>query len=100
MPSKPKNATLAVTLFLALVSLPASRTVAKDAPTKTVVWFPYDMIVDLRNLPKRHGCDDQRCRFLDVLLSIGARPDMQIVSYQCDNRSPRVHLQFTAKGSC
>jgi hypothetical protein len=53
------------------------------------------MIVDLQDLPKRYSCDDLWYRFRDVLLSIGARSDMQIFPYQCNTRSPRVRLQFS-----
>jgi hypothetical protein len=95
MPSRSKNATLAVVLLLALAALPASRAVAGGAPTKPAVWFAHDMIVDLQDLPKRYSCDDLWYRFRDVLLSIGARSDMQIFPYQCNTRSPRVHLQFS-----
>ena len=95
MPSRPKNTTLAVVLLLALAALPASRAVARGAPPKPAVWFAHDMIVDLQDLPKRYSCDDLWYRFRDVLLSIGARPDMQIFPYECNTRSPRVHLQFS-----
>ena len=94
MPSRPRNATLAVVLLLSLAALAGSRVVAASAPTKPAVWFAHDMIVDLQDLPKRYSCDDLWYRFRDVLLSIGARPDMQIFAYQCNTRSPRVHLQF------
>ena len=95
MPSTTKNATLTIVLLFALAALPESRAVAGGAPTKPAVWFAHDMIVDLQDLPKRYSCDDLWYRFHDVLLSIGARPDMQIFAYQCNTRSPRVHLQFS-----
>ena len=94
MPSRPKTATLAVVLLFSLAALPA-RAVAGAAPTKPAVWFAHDMIVDLQDLPRRYSCDDLWYRFRDVLLSIGARQDMQIFPYQCNTRSPRVHLQFS-----
>jgi hypothetical protein len=64
-------------------------------------WRSYDLIVDLHNLPHRYSCDDLWYRFRDVLLAIGARPDIKILAYRCEHglgdanaRSPRVHLQF------
>lgn len=53
------------------------------------------MIVDLNDLPKQYGCDDLWYRFRDVLLSVGARSDLKVFPYQCNTRSPRVHLQFS-----
>jgi hypothetical protein len=95
MPSKPKNAARAVVLPLVLASLPVARAVAEDTATRPAVWFPHDLIIDLQNLPKRYSCDDLWYKFRDVLLTIGARPDMRIFPYECNTRSPRVHLQFS-----
>ena len=59
------------------------------------------MIVRLDNLPKRYSCDDLWYKFHDVLLALGARPDMRILAYRCEKslsseqaRSPRVELKF------
>jgi hypothetical protein len=95
MPPIRRNTTLAAVLFVALALIPASRAVAEDTPPKPAFWAPHNIIVDLENLPKRYSCDDLWYRFHDVLLSIGARADTQIVPYQCNSRSPRVHLQFS-----
>ena len=94
-------------LFLAVTALTCSLLswVAKAnsvvQPSRAATWRPYDLIVDLHNLPQRYSCDDLWYRFRDVLLAIGARPDVKILAYRCERsladgnaRSPRVHLQF------
>ncbi len=73
------------------------------APQKgqAATWRPHDMIVSLHHLPQRYSCDDLWYKFRDVLLALGARPDMKILVYQCGasagalGYSPRVHLQFS-----
>jgi hypothetical protein len=65
------------------------------------VWLQHAVIVDLQNLPKRYSCDELWYKFRDVLLAIGARPDMKILPYGCEQRSgspdfsPRVELTFS-----
>jgi hypothetical protein len=60
----------------------------------------HDLLVKLDHLPKRYSCDDLWYRFHDLLLAIGARPDVKILAYGCekslgiDARSPEVHLNF------
>ena len=82
----------------------AAHAVSPAAPASTaapapVEWVKHDLIVDLRNLPKRYTCNDLWYRFRDVLVAIGARP-LQILPYRCERalgsaaRSPRVHLAF------
>jgi len=95
MPSIPKHTTLAAVLIGASALLPAWQAGAEDTSRQPAFWAPHNIIVDLENLPKRYGCDDLWYRFHDVLLSIGARSDTQIVPYHCNSRSPRVHLQFS-----
>jgi hypothetical protein len=62
--------------------------------------MPHDLIVTLNHLSKRYSCNDLWYKFHDVLLEIGARPDMTILPYRCQRalgeaaRSPSVQLQF------
>jgi hypothetical protein len=65
-------------------------------------WRPYDLIVDLHDLPQRYSCDDLWYKFRDVLLAMGARPDIKILVYRCERglpdgkaRSPRAQLKFS-----
>jgi hypothetical protein len=65
-------------------------------------WRPYDLIVDLNNLPRRYSCDDLWYKFHDVLLAMGAAPGVKVLAYRCERglpdasaRSPRVQLQFS-----
>jgi hypothetical protein len=47
------------------------------------------------DLPQRYSCDDLWYRFRVILLSIGANPNLKVVPYHCDSRSPKVQLQFS-----
>lgn len=58
------------------------------------VWFPYDLIIDLQNLPRVYTCDDLYYKFRDVLVALGAQHWPMIHTYRCNSRSPRMHLQF------
>lgn len=70
-------------------------------PGQPAVWTRHDLIVGFDHLPKIYSCDDLWYKFHDVLLAIGARPDMRILAYQCGKRlgqlaySPQVHLHFS-----
>jgi hypothetical protein len=85
-----------------LLLIPAMALLSATAAGATAAtWRPYDLIVDLHNLPVRYSCDDLWYKFHDVLLALGARPDLQILAYRCeagrdsnDARSPRVQLRF------
>ena len=84
-----------VALLLTIATLGRSRVLAAETQTRPAVWSHYDMIVDLQNLPKRYACDDLWYKFRDVLLTIGARPDMEIIPYRCNSFSPRVRIRFS-----
>ncbi len=65
------------------------------------MWAHHDLIIDLHDLPTRYSCDDLWYKFRDVLLAVGARPDIQILVYHCTGkpgsppRAPSVHLRFS-----
>jgi hypothetical protein len=86
---------LRVALILSVSVLGTSTARATEAESAPAVWFPYDILVDLQNLPRHYTCDDLESKFRGVLLSIGARPDMTIVPYQCHSYSPRIHVLFS-----
>ncbi len=73
---------------------------APPSASEPATWIRHDIVVQLQNLPKRYSCDDLWYKFRDVLLKLGARPNMQILAYRCESvlgpiaRSPTVHLQF------
>jgi hypothetical protein len=93
-------------LYRALVLLLGTLTAAAAAyggpasVAQPAVWMPHDLIVRLQDLPKRYSCDALWYKFHDVLLRIGARPDLRILAYRCaqaageSGRSPSVHLRF------
>jgi hypothetical protein len=95
--------------WLLFLSLPATFMLAWNAaaasgpqPGRPATWRPYDLIVDLHDLPQRYSCDDLWYKFRDVLLAMGARPDIKILVYHCERglpegkaRSPRAQLKFS-----
>jgi hypothetical protein len=83
-----------LTLFAAgpALAAPAAKPTANSG--SPAVWFPYDLIVDLQNLPRVYSCDDLYYKFRDVLVILGAQHWPTIHTYRCDSRSPRMHLQF------
>lgn len=87
--------TFRIGLISALMIASVSPAIATPASLTPAVWFSHVIIVDLDNLPKRYTCDELWYRFRAVLLSVGARPDLQITPYHCDERSPSVELQFS-----
>ena len=92
----------ALSLVAALVVIAVLTASARAAATtQAAVWSQHALIVDLHNLPKRYTCDQLWYKFRDVLLAIGARPDLNILPYRCDRRagsiaySPKVELRFS-----
>jgi hypothetical protein len=75
-------------------------TAAAPAAAAPAEWRSFDINVRLENLPRSYTCDELWYRFHDVLLAIGARPDMRILTYHCadtraaSGRSPSVQLEF------
>lgn len=86
-----------------LLVIPATQAapVVEHASTvgQPAAWMPHDMIVGLSELPRRYSCDDLWYKFHDLLLTLGARPDMKILTYQCgpgtEGHSPQVQLRFS-----
>jgi hypothetical protein len=68
-----------------------------DESSHPADWSSRALIVDLRDLPKGYTCDELWYKFRDVLLAIGARPDVKILPYQCgaSSHSPKVQLEFS-----
>jgi len=91
-------------LLLATVSLGilscTTTAVATQPIHHAATWRAHDLIVGLHDLQRSYSCDDLWYKFHDVLLVLGARPDMKILVYHCEPghaeaRSPSVHLQFS-----
>jgi hypothetical protein len=82
----------------ALMSMPAiSSAQAAPQAAQPAVWVAHDLNIDFHNLPGRYSCDDLWHKFHDVLLVLGARPDLKILTVRCEraSRSPSVRLQFS-----
>jgi hypothetical protein len=101
----PQLAAVLLTSILSSVLL-AGVCLAAPAAPEAARWRPYDIMVDLRGLPKRYSCDDLYYKFWEVLWTIGAGSNMKILTYDCErgqagpaqhapSRSPRVELQFS-----
>jgi hypothetical protein len=64
-------------------------------------YVPHAINVKLQGLPKRYTCDELWYKFRDVLASLGARGDVDILTYGCKaalgdaGRSPSVELKFS-----
>jgi hypothetical protein len=100
---------LVLTRLLSILTIAATTaivaTAAKAATpaqaSQPAVWTPHDIIVSFDHLPKVYSCDDLWYKIRDVLVAIGARPDLRILTYQCGAslgtlaRSPQVHLHFS-----
>jgi hypothetical protein len=84
----------AVGLFFVLTAPPVVAAAVDAGDSRPAVWFAHDTIVDFENLPQPYTCDDLWYKLRDLLLALGARPDLKITFYQC-GRSPSVHLQFS-----
>jgi len=87
-------------LFGSYLACLARAGAADEATGQPAAWMPHELIVRLNHLSKRYSCDELWYKFHDVLLEIGARPDMKILPYRCERalgeaaRSPSVELQF------
>jgi len=93
---------LSLVILIASTSVLAAQPVSPKVAEHPATWRPYDLIVDLNNLPHRYSCDDLWYKFHDVLLAMGAAPGVKILAYRCEPglpdasaRSPRVHLRFS-----
>lgn len=83
----------------AATASPASAAGARGS-VSPAQWRSWDLLVDLQNLPRAYTCNELWYRFHDVLLALGARPEMRITTFHCgttaaqSTRSPSVQLQF------
>jgi hypothetical protein len=95
------SAALALVCVLTGTPISAATVAAPASKPVPAQWSAHNVIVKLDNLPKRYSCDDLWYKFHDVLLVLGARPDMRILAYRCEKsltpeqaRAPRVELSF------
>lgn len=92
----------AVRVVAALVWVAAmAPAAALDAATRrAAAWVAFDLVVDLRNLPRRYSCEDISQKTRDVLLAVGAHPEY-VLTHRCEqalgtqSRSPEVHVRFS-----
>ncbi len=86
-------------LLIALTPVLTARlALASPLTAQQAFWVAHDLRVDLHNLPRRYSCDDLQHKFRDVLLALGARPDLRVLTERCElgSRSPSVRLQFSS----
>jgi hypothetical protein len=90
-----------ILVWIALTPLFTAGLALAAPPTALpTTWAAHDLNIDLHNLPQRYSCDDLRQKFHDVLLVLGARPDLKVSAARCElgSRSPSVRLQFSLPG--
>lgn len=92
---------LGAAALCALILTPVSGAAADSRPGSTFAqWRSWNLLVELRDLPRAYTCNELWYRFRDVLMAIGARPFPQVLAYRCgktaatSTRSPSVQLQF------
>lgn len=70
---------------------------AQPPTNPSAAWVAHDINVRLYNLPRSYSCDDLRQKFRDVLLVLGARPDLDVLTSRCElgSRSPSVRVRFS-----
>jgi hypothetical protein len=90
-----------LSVLVACMSAWSAEAASALQPGHPATWRPYDLIVDLHDLPQRYTCDDLWYKLRDVLLAMGARADIKILVYRCERgltdgnaRSPRAQLRF------
>ena len=73
--------------------------VAGAATGDSTGWVSHSAVVRLSDLPRHYSCDDLQSRLRDLLLALGARPDMEIQASECGfgpaDYSPRVNIQVS-----
>jgi hypothetical protein len=73
---------------------------AATSTSVPAIWTPYDMIINLDQLPKQYSCNDLWFKFRDVLRAIGAQRISETLAYDCGGGrtdhglSPKVHVVF------
>ena len=93
-------------LMLTLVAAACEAAPAAAPAAEPARWRPYDVIVELHDLPKSYSCDELYYKFWEMLWALGAGSNMKVLTYDCEHRlertaqgaparSPRVQLQFT-----
>jgi len=91
--------TSSIMLILSALTPPlaAAPTPAAPLTVQPASWVAHDLKIGLFNLPQRYSCDDLRYKFRDMLLALGARPNLKVLTARCElgSRSPEVRLQFS-----
>lgn len=81
-----------------LLALPLAHAVAGPATVESRAGISNTAVIRLSDLPRHYSCEDLQTRLRDVLLALGAGPDMDIRASECERGamgySPQVRLQF------
>jgi hypothetical protein len=91
---------LALLLLPAIAAGQTLATSASSAAPTPAEWKSYDVLVELRTLPRTYSCDELWYKVRDVLLQLGARAYMTITPFDCGSRrgeearSPSVEVKF------
>jgi hypothetical protein len=89
-------------IFLAIASTACATAGTAAVPaTRNAVWAEHDLTIELQHLPKLYSCEDLTNKIHDILQTVGARVNMQILVSSCENGidtrvvAPRAHLVFS-----
>jgi hypothetical protein len=85
-------------IFLAIASTACGSAGTAAVPaTRNAVWAEHDLTIELQHLPKLYSCEDLTYKIHDILQTVGARANVQILVSSCENGidtrvvAPRVH---------
>jgi hypothetical protein len=87
-------------LVLLMLEIGTTTAEASTAAPQRAYWVAHDEIDYLDNLPPRtYSCDALYHKYRDVLLRLGARPDLTIYTYGCSGKksagAERPHVDLT-----
>jgi hypothetical protein len=85
-------------LLLGAVQISGAETPESGAESQQPVWVAFETLVLFRHLPRRYACEELRRKIHDVLVHVGAAPNVRVSPSRCEHASgglnPRVRLRF------
>ena len=78
-----RAATLALTSIVAWASSPQTSAADTPAPSEPAVWVPKVLTFTYRGVTAHYTCDALQTRVKALLLELGARPDLKVMTWGC-----------------
>lgn len=82
-------------IALACLPLAAAPAGAVDGAAQAAVWRAQSVVFSYPGRTMRYSCDGLREKLRAILLELGARRDLRIRAGGCDQRAPRLTLEFS-----